>query len=123
MIELVAAVHGATAFDVNVNDTEPAAISADDGTYVAFNTFADGVNVPVPLVDHVPFDALPPIDPFKATVFPAHTFVFDPALAVGGLTHPHPSSMLPSQLSSIPLPHTSVAPGLTFALLSLQSPD
>ncbi len=34
----------------------------------------------------------------------------------------HPSSTDPLQLSSILFPQTSVAPGLTAALLSLQSP-
>jgi hypothetical protein len=74
VIELVAAVHDPVASVVNVNDTVPAAISSADGTYVAFNTFADGLNVPVPLVDHVPFDALPPIDPLKLAELPSHTF-------------------------------------------------
>jgi hypothetical protein len=67
--------------------------------------------------------APPPIVPFNDTVCPSHTDAFNPAFAVGGFVHPHPSSTLPSQLSSIPFPHTSVAPGLMFPLLSLQSPE
>lgn len=89
--------------------------------YVAVNTFADGLKVPVPFVVHEALVAPPPIVPLNNTVCPTQIDVYDPAFAVGGFTHPHPSSVDPLQLSSIPFPHTSVIPGFTFALLSLQS--
>jgi hypothetical protein len=61
--ELVAAPHGpAGSFVVKVNVTEPAAISAAEGVYVAFNAAAL-LKEPVPLVVQVEEVAPPPIAP------------------------------------------------------------
>jgi hypothetical protein len=50
----IAGGHGpAGSFVVNVNSTDPAAISSGLGVYTAFNVFAFGLNVPEPPL-HVP---------------------------------------------------------------------
>src|ERR1700749_570890 len=40
--------------EVRISSTEPAVVSAALGTYLAFSTFNDGENIPVPRVDHTP---------------------------------------------------------------------
>src|SRR5688572_9764152 len=50
----VTALHVPLPVLVKVNRTKPAAISAPEGVYCAFSVFWFGVNVPVPVVDHVP---------------------------------------------------------------------
>jgi hypothetical protein len=64
----IAGGHGpAGSFVVNVNSTDPAAISPALGVYIAFNVLAFGLNVPVPPL-HVPEVALPPTIPASVTL-------------------------------------------------------
>ena len=68
-------------FVVNVNVTEPAAISAADGVYTAF--IADALlNVPVPLVVQVADAAPPPIIPLNVRVLVEQIVSSIPALTV-----------------------------------------
>ncbi len=66
--------------EVKVNVTVPAVVSVVLGTYVAFNVVASGVNVPLPLVVHIPVVVPPVTLPFNGTVRLAQTLVSLPAL-------------------------------------------
>src|SRR6516165_10812011 len=71
-----------TASLVSVSVTEPAAISAAVGVYVAFMAVALGLNVPAPPL-HEPVEAPPPITPASCTCGAlAHTVTSRPAFAV-----------------------------------------
>jgi hypothetical protein len=69
-------------FVVKVRFTEPADISPALTTYSAVKLLLLGLNIPLPLVLHVPDVAEPPIVPDKDTGLEEHTFWLVPALAV-----------------------------------------
>src|SRR5262245_32128028 len=71
-----------TAPVVSVSVTEPAAISAAVGVYVALSAEADGLKLPAPPL-HVPLEAPPPTTPASVTCgLVAHTVASRPAFAV-----------------------------------------
>jgi len=81
----VAIVQSSLLVEARISTTEPAVLSAADGIYWAFSVLADGENVPVPWVVHIPVDVPPPILPFKNIEgFKIHTTWSGPASAVGG---------------------------------------
>ena len=68
--------------EVRISVTLPAVVSAVLGIYVAFKVLAFGVNVPLPLVLHVPEPVLDV--PFKVTLgLVLQTFTFAPAFTFG----------------------------------------
>ena len=81
-IEFVTTPQGPTgSFEVIVNVTVPAAISAADGVYTGV-VILGLLNVPVPEVVQVTNVVLPPIVPANVKVLPAHIEFAGPALTV-----------------------------------------
>jgi len=68
---------------VSVSVTEPAAVSAALGLYVALSVFALGEKVPLPLLVHVPLPVLDEPLSAAAALF-AHTVTSLPASTIGG---------------------------------------
>ena len=68
--------------DVSVKGTVPERISEALGWYIAFNAAADGVNVPVPGVVHVPLN-VPLAVALKVYVLELHMVAVPPVLSTG----------------------------------------
>ena len=80
----VAAVHGPPPSGSSVvmdNETVPASTSAADGVYVAVALVISS-KLPAPDDVHTELPALPPIEPDKGCVVPAHIDASAPAVAV-----------------------------------------
>lgn len=68
---------------LRVSVTVPTAISAEEGTYTAFNVLGDGEKLPVPDVVHIPADPPAVTDPARVALLPSQTIRSLPALTAG----------------------------------------
>ena len=65
--------------DVSVITDPPLLRSVEPGVYTAFRSVADGLNVPLPVLLHMPVVVVPATVPDRVTVLPSHIVRSDPA--------------------------------------------